>query len=209
MQVILVCQYAPCGKEFPAHSLRKYTGKFCSVACMSLGYQERHISLFWEKVQKCPHGMDCPYCCWPWMGETQNIYRNTTFHKKQTSAHRAAWQIWHKRSMVTGLHVAHYCHFRPCCNPWHLHAATPLENAADTVRDNRRPSGEKHHNSKLTNATALEAFRLRADGWYYADIAAHLNVSTSLICALIKGQTFKYLPRPSELPQPDQLLLSL
>lgn len=198
MPVILICKYEPCSTPFPVDSSRQGKARFCSVPCMSAGYKARSLSLFWKKVQVCEHGIDCPYCCWPWMGETQNIYRNVTIHGKQTSANRAAWEMWHKRAMHPELEAAHYCHFRPCCNPMHLHDATPKENAADSVRDNRRPSGEKHPNSKLTDALALEAFRLRDAGWKYADIAAYCHVSKSTIAFLLTGAFWKHISPPRQ-----------
>jgi hypothetical protein len=186
-----------CQSPFSVLTYRAMIAQFCSTRCHGIWRTTSELAGFWDKVQRCAHGDDCPFCCWPFGGATQNKYQNVSIRHKTLGAHRLAWELWNKQRMPPELDTAHWCHWKPCCNPWHVRPATPKENAADSVRDKRYHFGENHHNSKLTDAMALEAFRLRREGWTYKDIALHCQVSTSLIFALLKGETFKYLPRPT------------
>jgi hypothetical protein len=202
MPVILICQSEPCSKTFSVHHYRKDIALFCSVRCHHDWRMESQRLNFWKKVDMCVHGKDCVFCCWPWQGILGNVYAETWLNGKKIGAHRAAWEMWHKRTMPATLHAAHYCHFRPCCNPAHIHSATPQENSDDAVRDKRRPYGQKHANSKLTEVMALEALRLHNTGWGYGRIARHLHVSKSTIYALIKGPNWQYLSQ--SMPPPGQ-----
>jgi Homeodomain-like domain len=193
MPVTLICQYPPCSKSFVVSNYRKYTAFFCSVRCHHNARMESQRLNFWKKVSICIHGQDCIFCCWPWNGMLVNTYGETWIDGKKIGAHRCAWEMWNKRSIPTGLHAAHYCHFRPCCNAAHIHPATPQENSDDSVRDKRRPFGESHGNSKLTEPMVFEAFRLKEAGWSYKQIARHYEVSRSTIYAAIKGQNWKYI----------------
>jgi hypothetical protein len=180
---------------------RRDTAFFCSTPCHDIWRHKRAMQEFWNKVQRCAHEEWCIYCCWPWQGETENRYRNATFRNKPIGAHRLAWQLWNKRTMPPDLQAAHYCHFRACANPMHIHPATSIENFADSIRDHRIHSGENHHNSKLTREKAMEAFRLKVLGWDNKTIALHLDVSKSTIRNLMAGDIWKDVPRPPLLPK--------
>lgn len=208
-----VCQYAArgigartlpcaeCGTPFRVEAHRAATAQFCSTSCHDTWRHKQAMADFWNKAQRCDHEEWCIYCCFPWKGATDNHYKMTYRRNIPIGAHRLAWELFHARPIPPGLQVAHYCHFKACCNPAHLHPATAEGNYEDSIRDHRIHSGEDHHNSKLTEATALEAFRLKTLHWSNQAIADHLHVSKSTIRNLMAGDIWKDLPRPTVLPK--------
>jgi hypothetical protein len=190
-----------CGKKFALRPLSQVRNRqrYCSRACgQAVSAPKRRgmgLRLFWNKVEQCEHGYDCPYCCWPFKGSlSRNGYGKVCIGNGDTrSASRVAWELHNKRKMPHELFGAHYCHFRACANYMHIHAATQKENMADSVRDRRHYHGQRHHNSKLTKGTIKEAFMLRAQGWIIQRIADHLDVSYIVIQKLLKGDTWKYI----------------
>ena len=204
MSVTLVCHYVPCSKVFPIKPYKANRPRFCSPTCYHQWKTAQQFATFWDKVQICIHGFDCIFCCWPWEGTTENVYKNTTIKNKFVLVHRLAWKLGNNCQIPEGLHIAHYCHFRPCCNFMHLHAATQQQNSDDSVRDHRMLSGDQHPNSKLTTETATKALDLYAAGFTLQAIAHHLNITRSAIEALCYGRTWKHLPRPIALPRPKR-----
>lgn len=138
----IIC--ASCHRPFTPHTTFPRT--LCSNACRHAP-GARALRL-WRTIQVCPHGQECPYCCFLWTGTVSkygygvlNIY-----HPKPATvrAHRLIWSLHHRREIPPGLVCAHYCHTRRCCNPWHLHVCTMRENMADSVRDGRlSPQGRQ------------------------------------------------------------------
>jgi hypothetical protein len=195
----VICAY--CGQSFIVELHRVGKARFCSMGCHDNWRAAQSLAAFWTKIQICAHGFDCPYCCWPFRGETANKYRQTHLHNQPIGAHRLAWELGNNRTMPPDRQAAHFCHFRACCNFDHLHSATTVENYADSIRDHRIAAGEQHHNSKLTEETALEAFHLKVQGLTNQGIADHLHVSKSTITNLLAGLIWKDLPRPPVLPK--------
>jgi len=133
----------------------------------------------------------------PWTGTLDlNGYGKIIVNHKQIYAHRAAYELFHDRTLPPEVKVAHYCHNTSCCNPLHIHAGTQKDNLDDSIRDMRHSFGERNGSSKLTEETALQALALRADGWTYRRIAAHFSVTHAAIEALCYGRTWKHLARP-------------
>lgn len=190
----VICAY--CGQSFMIEPWRLGTAHFCSRGCHDNWRSDHALSLFWEKIQQCAHGFDCPYCCWPWKGKKGNKYTTTLVRGKGIGAHRLAWELGNKRTMPDDHQAAHYCHWRRCCNFMHIHSATQRENYADSIRDKRMASGECHPHSKLTKQTATEALHLKTLSWTHQAIAEHLNVSKSTITNLIARDIWKEIPRP-------------
>lgn len=201
MPVTVICRYIPCGKVFDAKPYKAAIAPFCSRKCFEQWRTAQQLTTFWDKVKICAHGMDCCFCCWPWEGTTDNEYKNTTVSNKFVLVHRLAWELWNNRKLPRGKHAAHYCHWRSCANPDHIHEATAKENIADSTRDKRRPIGEQHANSKLTETKVLESFRLKMLEWSNQDIAKYLHVSTAAIDKVMGGRNWKHLPRPEGMPR--------
>jgi hypothetical protein len=192
-----ICAY--CGESFalPATNQVRRQQLYCSRTCgkkvAGIKKRDQGLRKFWSRVQRCEHGWDCPYCCWPWQANmTGNGYGIVQLGGgKKTMAQRVAWELWNERSMPPELFGAHYCHTPACCNAFHVHPATQKENMADSVRDQRHYHGARHHEAKLTLETIKEAFDLRAKGRSIHAIAKHLGVSFITIQKLLARETWK------------------
>ena len=196
----LIC--AECSKPFSVEAWRKDTTRFCRPACHDTWRYKKSLLAFWAKMHRCDHEECCPYCCWPWKGvASDDTYGLVHIRNQGIGAHRIAWELFNERPFPADLHGAHYCHRKSCTNPLHIHPTTREGNYEDSIRDHRLPTGENHHNSKLTEETALEAFRLKVSGLSNKDIAHNLHVSTSTIGNLMAGLIWKHLPRPEVLPK--------
>jgi len=70
--------------------------------------------------------------CWIWTKHIQNKgygVVGVAFPEKRVAyAHRMTCELWHG-PIPEGFHVDHLCRNPPCCNPWHLEAVSPAENA--------------------------------------------------------------------------------
>lgn len=200
MPVTLVCQQ--CEQPFPVPLCRIDIAQFCSKACHYNWKSAQHRATFWSKVAVCQHGFDCPYCCWPFQGFIANTgYGVVKIHGTRIGSHRLAWELGNNQALPPGFDAAHYCHVRACANYNHIHRATRKENLADSVRDGRTSKGEDRFNSKLTEETASEAFRLKLLGWGNKRIADHLHVSKAAIRLLMIGENWKHIPRPAVFPK--------
>jgi hypothetical protein len=195
----VICAY--CGTSFIVQAHRMPTARFCSTSCHNNWRAETNLTQFWDKVQICSHGAECVYCCWPWQGSTVNIYGKTNVNRRHMSAHRRAWELGNNKPFPEDLFAAHWCHQKSCCNFMHCRPATQQENIEDNVRDKRVLFGESHGNSKLTEETAIEAFRLKNLNWSNLEIAQQLHVSKSTIRNLMAGDIWKHLQRPELLPR--------
>lgn len=114
---------------------------------------QHHVNRFWSKVN-----IGNPDQCWPW-GGTINRQRygygkfsigNTAFR-----AHRIAYMIA-KGDIPRGLVVRHRCDNPACVNPGHLDVGTIADNVRDMISRNRHSHGERHYNTKLSDADVAE-----------------------------------------------------
>ncbi len=83
--------------------------------------------------------------CWEWTGaRVPKGYGNTWLAGKTLWASRAVWLITFG-DIPKGLAVCHECHNPPCCNPFHLHLATPGQNIKAAYKAYRMPNQLKTH----------------------------------------------------------------
>jgi hypothetical protein len=83
--------------------------------------------------------------CWIYQGfRTKLQYGDMSYRGTNWRAHRLAYTLW-KGKIPEGLDILHKCDVPPCCNPNHLIAGTPKENAEDSRAKNRHYTSSKTH----------------------------------------------------------------
>lgn len=190
---------AVCQRPFQPHTT--FTRTFCSQVCRQS--PAGMVLRLWRNIQVCPHGPECPYCCFLWTGHVSkygygimNIY-----HPKSASvrAHRLAWSLHHRCAIPPGHVCAHYCHTRICCNPWHLHVGTMRDNMADSVRDNRTRMGERNNKSRLRAIQIPFIFARYVAGESSRALGTAFGVCMSNILRVLHRRAWKHVTIPEDL----------
>jgi hypothetical protein len=179
---------------YPAR-LRQGPARYCSKPCESLGRRAAHEPLFWAKVAVCAHGLNCPYCCWPWTGFIRkNGYGATTKFNRPFPAYRRAWEYWNRQEMPLHLEACHYCHTPVCVNPAHIHPGTRQDNRTESVIAGHFPVGEARANTKLTVAQVLLIRQWHREGIGPYVISKRIGISNATVHAILQGRVWKHAP---------------
>lgn len=135
-----------------------------------------------------------PEACvlWPFTKDTGG-YGQLRRAGRKIGAHRLAWELYHGKPMDEASHAAHapgICTSKSCINPLHIREATPTENAADRVIEDRHNRGERQGHSKLTVEQVLA---IRADSRRLQKIADDYGVCLVTISDIKHRRTWAWL----------------
>jgi hypothetical protein len=170
---------------------------YCSVSCYRAKQRSQpSAERFWAKVQK-----GAPDACWPWTGNAaggRNGGRYGQFtitvgpnQQRHLGAHVYAYELTYG-PVPDGLEVLHACDRAICCNPAHLSAGTHAENVRQAVERGRhhvpRPNKQKVSDGQVETMLAMRASGLQ--------IAAHFDVTKSLVSQICRGLRRQYRQRP-------------
>jgi predicted XRE-type DNA-binding protein len=154
----------------------------------SLSLEER----FWTKVIK----GESPDDCWGWTDAPNKLggYGRIQVDGKHIRAHRISWEI-HNGPIPDGLDVLHDCDNPLCSNYRHLFLGTHTDNMRDKVRKGRAnlPVGDKHHNSKLTQAIVTQIKEKLANGISQSVLALHFGIHQTTISQIATGKTWGHV----------------
>ncbi len=136
--------------------------------------------------------------CWPWRGSVNRSGGYGFFQSyrggEKLSSHRIAYSLHHKDPSA-GSYILHKCDNPVCCNPYHLREGSHAENMADMARKGRASTtnnqtyyyGERHHNSKLSDAEVLQIREMINKGWKNKDVAALFGVKPNTVSQIKTG----------------------
>lgn len=195
-----LCENPACGKPFTPDrtNLKRGGGKYCSIQCVGQAKSVPLLNRFWQKIQRCDHGTNCIYCCWPWLAAFNEHGYGVISIKNAPGitsplAHRISWELWNKRQVPPELHVNHHCDCPPCCSPMHLYCGTQEENMHDAARRHRTIQGEQCIQAKLCEQDIPHIFQMHAQGMFLKDIATHFSVNRATIGDVVNHRTWKHV----------------
>jgi hypothetical protein len=149
-----------------------------------------------EKTRRDPCG------CWLFTGVLRpNGYGYMKVgNRKDSGAHRIAWEAANGRVVPEGMVICHRCDVRHCVNPDHLFIGSHGDNMADCHAKGRHIFGERHPLSKLTVEKVMECRALAsaasAAGKRNWGIKAHaraLGVHPKTLKQAITGERWRWL----------------
>jgi hypothetical protein len=142
---------------------------------------------FWSKVDR----SGGPGACWPWMASRNpSGYGRIRFDGQVVLAHRLAYELDRGHPPPPGYYALHSCDNPPCVNARHLFIGTHLDNMADMMAKGRGPRGERHGNSKLTEAQVHEIRRRCAGGETQEAVARSFRVHQTSVSQVVRGKTW-------------------
>lgn len=152
--------------------------------------------------------------CWIYgAGKTYGTIATRTGTRR---AHRVAYELF-CGPIPDGYLVCHHCDRPACVNPLHLFVGTYSDNVRDMMRKGRQvatitssqdhfraghaPRGEDGSGAKIDETTAVAILDLAANGENTGDLAAHFGINRTTVQRLLRGETWRHLPRPDGLPR--------
>jgi len=131
--------------------------------------------------------------CWLWTGSlTTEGYGRLKVRGRQFGAHRVSYEL-HVGPIPAELIIRHRCDNPRCVNPEHLIPGTTFQNMQDKVERNRQAKGSANGKSKLSQEQALEAIKLRRDGWTLQAIGDKYGITKQSVYAIMTRKNWKHL----------------
>lgn len=137
--------------------------------------------------------------CWEWQGSRNPVSGYGQMSewvnggRKLYTAHRVSYQAFHG-AIPAGQQVLHRCDNRPCFNPAHLFLGDQLANVRDMISKgralHRTPVGSAHHATKITETDVIA---IRASTDKLEVLAQRYGMSTSALCAIRAGRTWRHV----------------
>ncbi len=110
----------------------------------------------------------------------------------QNYAHRISYGLV-RGEIPKGMFVCHRCDTPACINPWHLFLGTVQDNNRDADLKGRRPHGEGHWKTVLSNAQVKEIRTLYSSGGFtQQSLADKFGVHNVTIHGIVSGKERRY-----------------
>lgn len=140
--------------------------------------------------------------CWIWKGVLDRAgygvlqsRRISSGHMVHVASHRLSWML-HFGHIPDGMFVCHDCPGGDkiaCVNPAHLFLGTPKDNTQDMIKKGRKPVGERHANSKLTEQQVRDIRARRNNGEPCAPLGRDFGVTAMTVHGIGTGKLWKHL----------------
>ncbi len=150
---------------------------------------EVQLRRFWDKVDRSAGGDGC----WVWTAAKNcQGYGMFKVNGRMRMAHRLSVGIIEERSEIPV--VRHLCNNPSCVNPDHLLPGTQAENLHDMRLAGRSLTGEKNHQSRLTEDDVREIRRkYREGGVSQRALAAEFGVVQRTIATVVNRITWTHV----------------
>lgn len=89
--------------------------------------------------------------------------------------------------------VRHKCDNTLCVNPMHLCIGTHQQNMEDMRLRKRSNTGERHHNSKITEKDVVAIREMRKMGQSYSTIAKKFNIGELQVGKIIRMERWGHV----------------
>lgn len=207
---VALCHH--CGNFFLAvpSDVARGNARFCRRGCYNAFKSASMEERFWRGIDK--RGPDE---CWPWKRATASGYGVLPLPGHAAGyveIHRFSYEL-HISPIPEGQIVRHRCPRGPlktCGNPAHLKLGTQWDNMQDKIADGnqprgdeaparkypeRMPRGERHKNSKLTEAAVRDIRRRAAppEGVSFSALARQYRVAVSIVSDAFHRRTWKHV----------------
>lgn len=164
--------------------------KYCSHSCCA---EFRIIKKFWSKVSIVKDKKSC----WVWAQSLKAHkfgYGVVEFKGKKKVAHRFAYELVNKLSLLSSQKVCHKCDNPPCCRPSHLFIGSQKDNVDDMISKLRHRGGIDDSKLILTHKQVSDIISLNDGGIPQKEIAKVFGISPSYVSRLINGNRRRYRP---------------
>ncbi len=145
--------------------------------------------------------------CLRWKGKLiGDGYGQISINSKDRLVHRLVLILESEQEGECALHAPIICHNRDCCEIKHLRWGTAKENYDDKKLDGtllpppKKPKGQNHHNSKLTDVIAREIYLNTSDNTI--TLAKKYNLSKRTINRVKTGKYWNYVTKDLDLDIP-------
>jgi hypothetical protein len=123
-------------------------------------------------------------------------YGRFTVKGRKFAAHRIAYQIGHGQE-PGALLVCHACDTPLCVRPDHLFLGTHQDNMRDLTEKGRRPRGETHWHTRLTEQQIFELRQRYLDEGISAyALAREYGICKATTHFILAGKTWRWLGLP-------------
>lgn len=119
-----------------------------------------------------------------------NGYGGVRFNGPQSNSHRTMLILAKGEPPMAGMHAAHSCGVKLCCNPNHLRWATVKENKHDQIVHGTWARGERVNTARLT---AEQVEFIRRSDLPAKEIATLFGMHWSSIYSIRRGDNWKHL----------------
>lgn len=133
--------------------------------------------------------------CFNWLGSKNTKgYGTLSLYGRNVKAYRASFAVF-RREIPDGMSVCHKCDNRACVNPAHLFLGTQTDNMHDAATKQRMSNGSRHSRTGLSESDVIAILEMYKGGSSVREAANRFGIKPQLARNIIKGATWRYVPR--------------
>ena len=148
---------------------------------------------FWRLMSRVKIPSD-PNLCWEIQGAKTHDGYGIIRGEGERLAHRVAYTLAYG-PIPKGMCVLHSCDNPACVNVNHHFLGTRKDNNADRAAKGRSntPSGERHHNAKLTVEAVLDIRHMYSLGHAQKEIGKKHGIPQATVSRIVRRESWKHV----------------